>query len=128
MTNTQTTLRRGLAAPPILDSPPDVSRILAQIEQREFIPLAPLAEQLGISEQTRQRAIREGLIETAPVKAPDCRGHLRVRQVERDEALSLLLAAVLAFAAGVAVVVMIKAVKGAGLSGAAAAATLANMP
>jgi hypothetical protein len=114
--------RHGVLAAPRIDSL-DVAAILAELEQGELVRLPEFGPKIGMGEQARKYAIREGLIDATPGR---CRSE--GYSVTRDEAVTLLLAAVLAIAAGVAVAVTLRGMKGAGLTGAAAAAALAALP
>jgi hypothetical protein len=113
---------RGVFVPPRIDGPLDVAAILADIERREFMPLPELGAKIGLGEQARKHAIHEGLIDAN--KRPSRLGGYTV---SRDEAITLLLAAALAIAAGVAIATMLRGIKGAGVTGAAAAAALQAM-
>lgn len=115
--------RFGVLTPPRTDGPLNVAAILADIEQREFVPLPVLGAQIGMGSGARKYAISQGLIEAN--KRPSRSGGYTV---SCDEAATLLLAAVLAIAAGVAIAVMLRGVKGAGMTGAAASAALHAMP
>jgi hypothetical protein len=110
-----------LAAPKV-DALP-LAKILADIEGREVVSLPELGARIGMGEQSRKYAIRAGLITpTAPVV-----NRREGYKITRDEAFTLLLAAALAVAAGVAIAVMLRGCKSAGLTGAAAASALRNM-
>lgn len=100
----------------------DIPAILADIEAREFVSLPALGAKIGMGDQSRKFAIREGLIRPEPL---EYRG--MGYTVKRDEALTLLLAAALAIAAGVAIAVMLRGVKQTGLTGEAAASALRTM-
>lgn len=100
----------------------NVARMLAEIEAREFTSLPRLGDQIGMGEQSRKYAIREGLIKPEPL-GKRCDGY----KVNRDEALTLLLAAALAIAAGVAIAVMLRGMRNSGLTGAAAETALRAM-
>jgi hypothetical protein len=109
---------RGVFKPPGVDSL-DVAAILAEMEGREFVELPALGEKIGMDHKARQHAIREGLI-TPEAK----RGANGRKLVSADEAMTLILCAALALAAGIAIAVMLRGVKGAGLNVAALVSTL----
>ena len=114
-------MNRGPISPPPIDTI-DIDATLAEIEECEFVSLPALGERIGMTARARTYAITEGLIEHAPLTARKA-GY----RVTQDEALTILLAAVLAVAAGVAIVVMLRGVKQSGLTGEAAAVTLRSM-
>lgn len=116
-------IRRGRLVPPHVNGPLDVAATLAEIEQREFVSLPELGAKIGLGQQARKYAIREGLIEGQQMG-----GQGNPYQVTRDEAVTLLFAAVVAFAAGVAIATILRGLKGAGVTGVAAAAALEAMP
>jgi hypothetical protein len=107
-----------MTAPPKVDAI-DVAAVLAELEGRSVVSLPVLGERIGLDKQARAYAIREGLIETVP--RPGTHG---AYSVTADEARRLVLAAVLAIGAGVALAIMLRGVKGAGLSGEAVLAAL----
>jgi hypothetical protein len=113
--------RHGVLAAPKVDALP-VAAVIAEIEAAEFHSLPALGAQFGLGDQARKYLVREGLIQPEPLKSR----HEGYR-VNRDEAFTLLLAAALAIAAGVAIAVMLRGVKGAGLTGAAAEGVLRSM-
>ena len=114
--------RRGMTAPPVVESI-DARAILGKIEQSPYVRLPDISKQIGWTRTGRQYAIREGLLEAEPMG-----GRGNPYRLTRDEACKLLYAALLALAAGVAIAVMLRAVKGTGVTGAAAAAAIRNMP
>jgi hypothetical protein len=120
MTDTAVRPRRGLRTPPV-GGPIDREAILSEIDQAEQVRLRDLSRQVGWTQTGQKYAIRKGLLAAEPAE----RGRAYV--VSRDEAYTLLLAALLAFAAGVAIAAMLRALKGAGLEGAAAADAIRNM-
>jgi hypothetical protein len=116
--------RRGLWTPPAVESI-DGRAILGTIERSGgYVRLPDISQQIGWTRTGRQYAIREGLLEAEQVR--NARG--KPYRLTSDEAATLLLAAMLALAAGVAIAVMLRGVKGAGVTGAAAAAAIRNMP
>jgi hypothetical protein len=92
-----------------------VQDLLADLPDTEVIPL-PLIRQRIVQERipwTRDAqalAVRQGTIH--PVEKL---GKAGCYQVTRDDAVMILVAAALALAAGVAVVIMLRAIQGAGL-------------
>jgi hypothetical protein len=116
-------VRHGMFTAPKVDAL-HVAEVLAEIEAREFVSLPALGKQLGMGEQARKYAIREGLINPEPL---DISKRYEGYKVNRDEAFTLLLAAALAIAAGVAIAVMLRGVKGSGLTGGAAETVLRTM-
>jgi hypothetical protein len=103
----------------------DAAAILRDIDQAEAerVRLADLSRAIGWSRAQQSKAIAAGLLEAEPGSGP---GHPYT--VSKDEARTLLLAAILAIAAGVAIAIMLRGVKGAGLSGDLTEALLANTP
>lgn len=114
-------IKRGALAPPKVDTV-DVAGILADIEAREVVSLPELGAKIGMGEQSRKFAIREGLIEPEPLTS-----RREGYKVNQNEALTLLLAAALALAAGVAIAVMLRGCKATGLTGEVAGTALRNM-
>jgi hypothetical protein len=87
------------------------------------VRLRDLSSLIGWTETGQRYAVRTGLLEAEKVRnAPG-----QPYRITSDEACTLLLAALLALAAGVAIAVMLRGVKGAGLTGDAAAATIRSM-
>lgn len=121
---TETANRHGAFVAPSVDVL-DVAALLAEIERHELISLPRLGAQIGLGEQSRKYAIRKGLIETAGPLAVENR--YKGYAIKQDEAMTLLLAAALAVAAGVAIAVMLRGVKQAGLTGEAAASALRSI-
>jgi hypothetical protein len=117
-------IRRGSLVPPKVPAL-SVAELVADIEGREVVSLPELGKAIGMGEQARKYAIRSGLITPTAPLAPGARhaGHT----VARDEAFTLVLAAALAVAAGVAIAVMLRGCKVAGLTGAAALEALRAM-
>jgi hypothetical protein len=95
--------------------------ILRDIEQADAdrVRLYTISRRIGWDKAEQSRAISAGLLE---VQGLGGRGNPYT--VTQDEARTLLLAAVLAAAAGVAIAAMLRGVKGAGLTGPAAAAVV----
>jgi hypothetical protein len=115
-------IRRGPSVRPKVDTL-DIPALLADIEAREFVALPDLGSKIGMGKEARKFAIHEGVISPAAPLVHRRDGY----KVTRDEALTILLAAALAVAAGVAIVVMLRGVKQTGLTGEVAAATLRQM-
>src|SRR5262249_555194 len=109
---------RGALVPPKVD-PLHLPEALANIQPPQFHSLRALGAQIGLGGPARRYAIREGLIKPEPL-GKRCDGY----RVNRDEALTLLLAAALAIAAGVAIAVMLRGLKNSGLTGTAAETVL----
>jgi hypothetical protein len=113
--------RSGFFAPPTV--PIDGPTVLEQLEHDDYVWLREFSERIGWTDQGRRYAVREGLLEAEKIRnAPG-----QPYRITSDEACTLLLAALLALAAGVAIAVMLRGVKGAGLTGDAAAAVIRNM-
>jgi hypothetical protein len=95
--------------------------ILRDIDQAaaERVNLYTISRRIGMGKVEQSKAISAGLLE---VQGAGGRGHPYT--VTQDEARTLLLAAVLAAAAAVSVAAMLRGVKGAGLTGPAAAAVI----
>lgn len=115
-------LQRGPLVAPKIDGPLDVAGILAEIEGREYMRFPELGRQIGLGPGQRAHVIREGLVTVIP-----CERKSAGNKVARDEALTLLLAAALAVAAGVAIAVMLRGVRETGLTGESAASVLRTM-
>jgi hypothetical protein len=101
----------------------DAAAILRDLErvQAERVRLVDLSRRIGWSEVQQSKAIRAGLLE-AERDATEPR--TRPYTITRDEALTLLLAAVLALLAGAAIAAALRGVKSAGLTGPVAAEAL----
>lgn len=99
---------------------PDVAAILSDLEHRERVPLAGLSRQLGVSKNTQHYAVAQGLLKPVRAPIPGTPGHPYV--IGQEDASRLLLATVLAVAAGVAIAVILRGLVGAGVPGPAAAA------
>ena len=85
--------------------------LLADLPDAEVIPLPFVRDRIGWSREQQSYAVRSGVIH--PVGRAGIGGGFTVT---RDDAVMILVAAALALAAGVAVVVMIRAIQGAGLN------------
>jgi hypothetical protein len=120
--NTAPTARKpGPFTAPLFDQA-RASAILAEIEQAkqaERMRLADLSRALGITPKSQNHLIATGLLD-----AERLGGRGNPYAISTDEARTLLLAVVLAVAAGVAISIMLRGVKDAGLVGPAAAAAL----
>ena len=114
-------LRRGLWSPPVVGKI-NGPAILGEIGNSPYVRLRDLSPRIGWTPTGQKYAIREGLLE-----AEHTRGPRSSYLITKDEACTLLLAAMLALAAGVAIAVMLRSCKGAGITGAAAAAAIRNM-
>lgn len=114
-------LRRGLWSPPVVDF--SARAILSDIDQCPYVRLRDISPRIGWTPTGQKYAIREGLLEAEQVRGPGS-----PYLITKDEACMLLLAAALALAAGMAIAVMLRSVKGAGITAAAAAAAIRNMP
>jgi hypothetical protein len=84
--------------------------LLASLPDGDVIPMPVIARQIGWDRSTQSHAITEGLIR--PVAK---RGAAGCYQVTRDDAVQIMMAAALAFAAGVAVIIMVRAITAAGI-------------
>jgi hypothetical protein len=89
---------------------PTISGLLAGLPDMEVIPLPLIRDRVGWNRDGQSLAVKQGVIR--PVEK---RGPAGCYQVTREDAIEILIAAALAFAAGVAIVVMLRAIKGAGL-------------
>jgi hypothetical protein len=85
--------------------------LLADLPDAEVIPLPFVRDRIGWTRDQQSYAVESGVIH--PV---DKRGKAGCYQVTREDAVLILVAAALALAAGVAVVMMIRAIKDAGLN------------
>lgn len=95
--------------------------ILRDLEQAEAdrIKLADLSRAIGWDKWSQSQAVNEGLLDARRLG-----GQGNPYGITRDDAIMLLLAAVLAFAAGVAIGSMLRGVKGAGMTSDLAAEVL----
>jgi hypothetical protein len=84
--------------------------LLADLPDTEVIPLPFVRDRIGWKRDQQSYAVESGVIH--PIEK---RGKAGCYQVTREDAVLILVAASLAFAAGVAVVTMIRAIKDAGL-------------
>lgn len=100
----------------------DAAGILRDLEQAEAdrIRLADLSRRIGWDRASQSHAITDHLLEAEQ----DRPGPGNPYTVTLDEAFTLLLAAVLACAAGAAIVAMLRGLKGAGVTGGLAAEVL----
>jgi hypothetical protein len=116
-----TARRSGVFAAPLFD-PARTSAILAEIDRAPGrVRLADLSPQLGLTPKIQNTVIREGLLEVDRLGG---RGNPYV--ISPDEARKLLLAALLAVAAGVALAIMLRGLEGAGVTGKVAAEVLSS--
>lgn len=93
--------------------------LLADLPDAEVIPLPLIRDRIGWTRDAQSLAVKQGAIR--PIEK---RGKDGCYQVTRDDAVMILVAAALALAAGVAVVVMIRAIQGAGLDATALASAM----
>jgi hypothetical protein len=95
--------------------------ILRDLEQAkaERVKLADLSRRIGWDKSLQSRAVHEGLLD---VEQPGGRGYPYM--VTRDDAFTLLLAALVAVAAGIAVASALRGLKGTGVTGPLAAEVL----
>lgn len=93
--------------------------LLADLPDTEVIPLPLIRERIGWTRDAQWLAVKQGAIR--PVEK---RGKAGCYQVTRDDAVMILLAAALALAAGVAVIVMLRGLQGAGLDASALASAV----
>jgi hypothetical protein len=96
--------------------------ILRDLEQAEAdrIQLADLSRRIGWSYAQQSKAISTGALEAERLETDRRYPYV----ITQDEALTLLLAAVLAVAAGIAIVAALRGLKGAGVTGQLAADVL----
>jgi hypothetical protein len=100
----------------------DAASILRDIEradQAEAVRLADLSRRIGWDKSSQSHAVHEGLLEAFRLG-----GQGNAYGITRDDAMNLLLAAVLAVAAGVAIASMLRGLKSAGVTGQLAADVL----
>jgi hypothetical protein len=93
--------------------------LLADLPDTDVIPLPLIRERVGWSRDQQSDAVLQGAIR--PIEK---RGKAGCYQVTRDDAVLILIAAALALAAGVAVIVMLRGIQGAGLSTSALASAV----
>lgn len=86
-----------------------VSDVLAPWQGQPLVPLPDLGAAVGLDRGRQVYAIEKGIIKPAPKKGPNGR-----YMVTWDEAVLIAAAAILAVAAGVALVTMIRSLRGAG--------------
>jgi hypothetical protein len=102
----------------------DAAAILRDLEraaEAERVRLVDLSRRIGWSEVQQSKAIRAGLLEA---ERDPTEPRTRPYTITRDDAFTLLLAAVLAFLAGSAIASALRGVQSAGLTGPAAAAAV----
>lgn len=85
------------------------AEILSEWEGRELIPLPDLAERIGLDHSRQAYAIRKGIIRTSGTRGANGR-----HTVTWEEAALIVAAAALAALAGIAVVTMLRSLRGAG--------------
>jgi hypothetical protein len=89
---------------------PTVPGLISKLPDQEVIPLPVVRDLVGWNRQQQVHAVKSGAIR--PVEK---RGPAGCYQVTRDDAIEILIAAALAFAAGIAIVAMLRAIQGSGL-------------
>lgn len=87
-----------------------VPGLLAGLPDGDVIPMPVIRDLIGWTRDAQANVVTEGLIRPLPV-----RGRAGCWQVSRDDAVTILVAAALAFAAGVAVISMLRAIVNTGL-------------
>jgi hypothetical protein len=99
----------------------DAAALLQHVEhaQGERVKLADIARPVGWDATSQSRALAEGLLE-----AERLGGQGNPYGITRDDAMRLLLAAVLAVAAGVAIAAMLRGLRDLGVTGDSAAEVL----
>ena len=99
----------------------DAAAILRDLEQAdaERVPLVKIARPIGWDASSQSHAIAEGLLDARRLG-----GRGNPYGITRDDAITLLLAAVLAVAAGIAIAAALRGLKGAGVTGQLAADVL----
>jgi hypothetical protein len=100
----------------------DAAGILRDLEheQAEAVRLADLSRRIGWSYAQQSKAISTGVLEAKRLEADRRLPYV----ITHDEAITLLLAAVLAVAAGIAIAAALRGLKGAGVTGQLAADVL----
>jgi len=98
---------------------PTIPGLLTDLPDTEVIPLPFVRDRIGWTRDAQYQAVKEGAIRPLPQ-----RGKAGCYQVTRADAVEILIAAALAFAAGVAVVVMLRGIQGAGLNASALASAV----
>jgi hypothetical protein len=95
--------------------------ILRDLEQAEAerIKLADLSRRIGWDKASQSHAVTEGLLDARRLGGPG-----NPYGITRDDAITLLLAALLAVAAGVAIAAMLRGLKAQGVTGDLAAEVL----
>jgi hypothetical protein len=121
--NVATAARKsGPFAAPLFD-PASAAAILRDIDQgAERVRLAALSPRLGLTPKAQNTMIREHLL-----AAERLGGRGNPYAITRDDARTLLLAALLAVAAGVAIAVMFRGLINAGVTGKTAAEVLVRV-
>ena len=89
----------------------EMTAAVRELDPDTPVRLARISRAIGWSYDAQSDAIKAGAVDPLPAPPAGRRGYL----VSRDEALTILAAAILALAAGVAVVAMIRAIKATGL-------------
>ena len=87
-----------------------LQELLAGLPDSDVIPMPLIRDRVGWTRTAQADAVREGLIKPLPVHGPA--GSFLVT---RDDAVTIMVAAALAFIAGCAVIAMLRAIQGAGL-------------
>lgn len=85
--------------------------LLADLPDAEVIPLPIIRDRIGWTRDQQSYAV-----ETGAIRPIDKRGKAGCYQVTRDDAVMILIAAAIALAAGVAVVMVIRGIRDAGLN------------
>lgn len=85
--------------------------LLARLPHADVIPLPTVAEIVGWTRTAQHHAVNSGVVNPTGPPPSGRRGYL----VTYDEAVRIVVCAALAFAAGMAVVTMLRAFEGTGL-------------
>lgn len=125
MSSSTVPVRKGLSAAPLIPAMggAEARELLSEIEAAPVVRLVELRPRIGMTPLAQKHAVRTGALEVVPG-----REHWEGYAITRDEARTLILATVLAIAAGLAVAAMLRGLKGAGIVGAVAAEAIRNLP
>lgn len=89
----------------------EMTAAVRELDPDTPVRLSHVSRAIGWSADAQSDAIKAGAVDPLPIPPAGRRGYM----VSRDEALTILAAAILALAAGVAVVAVLRGVKATGL-------------
>lgn len=92
----------------------DPTEILSSLGDCDVFPLPVIGDYVGMSRDTRDYAVRKGLIQTTAGPKVPGRGKSRSLLITRDEAILIIVSAALAISIGIAVTTVIRTLRNSG--------------